>query len=392
MMTQQTLEQFIAQLHSLAFFEEFTFSANNFSPTPREELELADNLIWFGNFLAILQLKERNPNDEIDETSEQTWFTRKVIKKATKQVRDSLRYLDEHERIQITNERGHVFDIARAALDDVVKLVVYLPGKILPSECRQTKHHESRTAGFIHIIHANDYLEICRTLRIPADIVDYFRHRQMVIEKFGAEATSVPEALMMGHYLSGNVDSPPSMEFHPHLMALQQDEDAFDISGILRSIHDHIESSEDPYDYYRILQEFAKLSRSAWRLAKERFVLCVEKTAKGEFTLPYRFAVPETGCGFVFIPIDSENVAKPGWPERRLNGLRNFTYAHMYDQKLDKCVGVSISKEGDSFAIYWCLLEIPWERDEEMDRRLAENYPFRKVQEKAVHSFKFGDE
>jgi len=392
MTTYQALEQFIAQLHSMAFFKEFTFSKNKFSPDPRRELELADNLIWMGGTLSILQLKERNQSDVKDEDSEQAWFKNKILRKATKQIRDSLQYLEEHDEIEITNERGHTFNIAKESFENILKLVVYMPGGIFPDECRQTKHHISETAGFIHIVDANDYLEICRTLRVPADIRDYFRHRQQVIERFEDQASAAPEALFMGHYLSGDTFAPPSMDFHSHLLALKQDEATFDISGLIASIHDRIESSDDPYDYYLIMHEFAKLSRSAWRLTKERFRLCVDKTMNSEFALPYRFAVPDTGCGFVFIPIDPQLVASPDWPDRRVNGLENLTFAHMYDQKLDKCVGVSVEKDGDYFIIFWCFIEAPWEQDEEMDRRLADSFPFRDVAMKEVQSFKFGDD
>lgn len=56
--TPVTLEEFIAELHSMAFFKEFTFSKNEFSPNPRRELQLADNLIWMGDFLAVFQAKD----------------------------------------------------------------------------------------------------------------------------------------------------------------------------------------------------------------------------------------------------------------------------------------------------------------------------------------------
>lgn len=54
-----TLENFIHQLNALAFFNEFTFGKTTFTPTGGSELELADNIVWMGDDLTVLQLKQR---------------------------------------------------------------------------------------------------------------------------------------------------------------------------------------------------------------------------------------------------------------------------------------------------------------------------------------------
>jgi hypothetical protein len=135
-----TLEQFISDLNSLAFFKEFTFSRNTFKPAGGgTELELADNIVWMGDDVTILQLKERSRNDIKDEDSETRWFEEKVLGNATKQVRDTLKFLEAHPAIKVTNERGHSFDIRGEQLRTKTKIVVYLPGKIVPSVARATR-------------------------------------------------------------------------------------------------------------------------------------------------------------------------------------------------------------------------------------------------------------
>lgn len=54
-----TLEEYVAQINGLAFWKEFTFAQNKFVPRPGAELELADNLVWLGDFAFVLQLKQR---------------------------------------------------------------------------------------------------------------------------------------------------------------------------------------------------------------------------------------------------------------------------------------------------------------------------------------------
>ena len=152
-----TLEEYIARLNSLAFWKEFTFAQNKFVPDSGSELELADNLVWLGKYAFVLQLKERN-GAGADPKGERDWFRNKVLGKATRQIRDSLRFLDEHKKIRITNERGHSFNIKGAELSRITKIVVFLGGRALPEDCRQTRYHVSDTAGFIHILAAHDYL------------------------------------------------------------------------------------------------------------------------------------------------------------------------------------------------------------------------------------------
>ena len=61
----------------------------------------------------------------------------------------------------------------------------------------------------------------------------------------------------------------------------------------------------------------------------------------------------------------------------------------MYDAKVSKGVGILISKDREYIQIDWCLLNVPWKPDSEMDTKLAENNPFRKANEKMINSFLF---
>jgi hypothetical protein len=136
-----------------------------------------------GDDLTILQLKERSAKDVKDEASETRWFEQKVLGTATKQVRDTLKFLDANPAIKVTNERGRGFEIRGDQLRSKTKVVVYLPGKVMPAIAKTTRHYMSRTGGcFIHVLSASDYLEVCRTLRIPSDIRDYFGYRQRLLE------------------------------------------------------------------------------------------------------------------------------------------------------------------------------------------------------------------
>jgi len=378
-----TLEEYVAHLNGLAFWREFTFPENRFAPRPGQALELADNLVWLGDFAMVLQLKQRE-SETSDPAAEATWFRKRVLDKAVSQVRDTLRFLDEQPQIRITNAQGHAFDIRGAALGEILKVIVFLPGRALPDEFWRKRFHVSQRAGFIHLVAAHDYLGILEKLRVPEDIRRYFAYRQSVAPKI--EDPGVDEPDIMGAFLAE--EELPNPKSRKVLARLVQDFDAFDLSRLIGNLHDHIETTDQPYDYYRIMLEFARVPRSVWRAIKERFTRSLEVAQAGEYTRPFRLTFPESGCTFMIAAFHPDIPATgPEGEKARQAGIRNMTYAAMYDAKTAKGVGVQVSKAGEYVQIDWCLMEMPWAPDPAMDAMLAESNPFRPVREKTVDSF-----
>ena len=117
---------------------------------------------------------------------------------------------------------------------------------------------------------------------------------------------------------------------------------------------------------------------------KLRFAMAMEHARADKFVLPYRFTVLRTGCGFVVIPLTKEFL-----PARR-NGLQNLTLAHKYEQKLPRCLGVSIAYHSEEdISAEWCYAEFPWEKDDEAEQLLAENDPFRKTSVVELPRYRF---
>lgn len=382
-----TLEDYIAQLNSLAFWREFTFAQNRFSPVPGRELELADNLVWFGDQAFVLQLKQRD-GATTDPAAERVWFEKKILKKATSQIRDTLHYLEENVRIHIRNEHGHGFDIERAQLKSVTKIVVYLPAPALPDDCRKIGYHVSRSTGdFIHIVAANDYLGILEKLRVPEDINRYFAYREAVLPRLRAGA-GVEEADIMGGFLYE--EEMPSPQSRRNLRGLIQDLDAFDLSGLLADLHKHIEHSDRPHDYYAILREFARVPRSVWREVKLRFTKSLEIIEKKQIARPFRLSFPESDCAFMIAPLDPELPATGiEGAAVRTTGLTNLTMGAKYLARTSKAVGILVSRDGEYVQIDWCFLDQAWEHEPEIEARLADANPFRAVAEKMIDGFYF---
>ncbi|MCG9915501.1 MAG: hypothetical protein MH112_03955 [Phenylobacterium sp.] len=378
-----TLEDHVAQVNGAAFWKEFTFAENKFAPKPGQELELADNLVWFGDFAIALQLKERETPTE-DADTEASWFKKKVLDKATSQVRDTLRFLDEEPQISITNERGQAFDIRRVDLVDILKIVVFQPGKALPDDLALKRFHVSRTAGFIHLLDIDDYRGVLHTLRVPEDIRRYFVYREQVAGKIADPAVIEPD--IMGAFIAEAVV--PEAGMREILRRLVQDYDAFDLSMLVGNLHDHIEKDDQPLAYYRIMLQFAVVPRSVWRAIKERFLLSLEAAKAGKFEMPYRLTFPGSQCTFMITPLHPDIPKdEPEREKARVTGLRNLTHLAMYDHKSPKGVGIQVGYEGEHVTIDWCLIEQTWAQDPEMDATLAERSPFRAASEKRMDSF-----
>jgi len=341
-----------------------------------------------GDVLLIYQIKERSSANVGDAEAETRWFNKEVLRDATRQVRSTLSYLQAYSEIRVTNERGKDFNLAARSFADIIKIVIYLPSANLPAHCCRVHHHVSQTTGaFIHIVDARDYLEILRTLRVPQEVVRYFNYRQSALVRFGDICAELPETAIAGHFIGGNPDVPPKAQSAGHLYRLVQDANEWDIAPLLRGLHDHVAVPDKSDDYYDVLIEFAKLPRSAWRTVKERIRLCIEKAQKDEFAKPYRTVYPDTGCGFVFIPVESALVKREDWSTIRTRALTQLTEAHKYDQRLSKSIGFLVAKNGTYFDIFWCLVAHEWVAHPEFQRLLDTNFPFRQIKPTKVHGY-----
>jgi hypothetical protein len=379
-----SFEEDIAKFNECYFFHEFTFSNTTFHQSPKEEVELADNIVWLDEPLIVYQLKERQaPNDTTAE-KEKRWFNRKILDSAKSQIRDTLNYLQSHSKIQIQNHRGHAFNIEVSSLDSIHKVILYKAHESLPASCRKLKHHQSQTAGFIHIIPSDDYLGIVRTLLTPTEVSDYLLFREELISKWEKECFDLPEQALVGHYLYSYLEDKPDLNFIQYLQMLQQNIEEWDMSGIISVFPDRITTDNSPTDYYYIIKEIAKLNRNELREFKTRFSLSMHNAKTEEFTLPYRFVSPRQNCGFVFIPLIHD------FMDFRQQYLQNLTSAHKYDQKLYKCIGVSFAPDEDSwYLVEWCYLEFSWEYDQEFENRLQQCNPFREVQIAEIPRYTF---
>lgn len=201
-------------------------------------------------------------------------------------------------------------------------------------------------------------------------------------------AAEIEEPDIMGAFL--NEQNLPDSQSHAILNKFVQDLEESDLSPLLGDLHNHIERADNPYDYYKILLEFARVPRSVWREVKLRLMKSIEAVRTTEFIRPFRLTFPKTDCTFMIVPMDPELPATgPEGIQVRTNGLSVLTYGAMYAAKTSKGVGIQISRDGEYYQIDWCLRNHPWEFDQQIEELLRMSNPFREIKERNINSFVF---
>lgn len=376
--------QFVAFLNSDLFLREFSFSQTKFTPSGRSEVEVGDHLVRIGNLVFLYQVKER---DSTGQAPIEVWLNSKVLKKATKQIRDTVQVLGAGHPVTIANERGHSFDLSSKADDRSFRLVLFRSGEgrtPLP----YPRFHDSRTVGFIHIFDVLDYFGVCRYLITPVEIADYLTWREQVFHSRPV-AGSISEASLVGQYLVDALDEEPGERFSGVLVALLHDQEKFDLSYLFASLGDHVvyaTAGERETSYYPILRILAQLNRSELRTFKERFDESLRAVRENQFIRPLRFVASSLDCGFVLVPLTADHF------EKRLTALNILSIAAKYELKMTHQVGISFAATGADLMIDWLYASWPWAQDAAMDSLLRDRSPFRPMRRRKVPRYLFATE
>lgn len=372
-------EDIVSQINLNVFFKEFTFSKNDFKDLDtNQQLEFADNVVWLDDLFFIYQIKER----EGDSTNDLKWFENKVLKKAVKQIKSTLKYISNYPEIFIENEKGHKLDITKAKkCDDPKKIIIYTPLDNFPESQRHLKFYNSSEIGLIHLFHSEDYYWICKYLITPAEVKEYLNFREHLFLFDKERSNALPEQYFLGHFL----ETLDTEHFNPayitNLKNHKPDIHEFDISNIIENFSKNMKLISHQTEYYPIIKQVAKLNRFELIEFKKRISLCIENSESEEPSLPYRIYLPRTDCGFVFIPLHSSK--SQHWK----NALYNLTMAHKYECKARKCIGVVFFRDKEQmeyFEVYWQFVDAEWTFDGEIEKATLDNYPFRKTKTKQV--------
>lgn len=327
-------------------------------------MEVADHVVWIDDLLFLYQLKERgSTGGDIEK-----WVKKKIVKEATKQIRDTIGLSQSEEPVLIYNDYGHPFDFTQTRSAHTYKLVLFrVPGLQVPGP----RYHISSTVGFIHIFNIIDYQDTITRLYTPVELADYLAFRETLLRKY--RPNDLPsEGALLGQYLTDSSSAKPSEHFAAASILVLDDRSEYDLTTFFGMIRSRIEfQAAGPTSYYRMLAELCKLTRAELKHFKLRFRLTVDAAMANRLERPYRFVDPRTDCGFLFLPLTSEQIPK------RKAGLENLSLAAKYDQRTSRQVGLSVAREGDDITIEWSFAEHPWVANPYLEERLRTAYPFR---------------
>jgi len=376
------LEEFIGRRHSLTFWKEFTFTQLTLS-VPGGEAELADNIVWIGSTAFIIQMKERK-EESTDPAVEQKWFESKVMKVAVKQIKDSMRLLEEHGSISVANIRNQRRDIRMNTLQNLHKIIIYKPGAALPRECLAMKFRQSTTAGDIHIFNQDSYSKVLETLIAPEEVRRYMDFR-LGLHGLGRITPDLIEEDLLAAYITANPEPNPS--FRSILDRNVRDQESVSLSETLNQLADNIQrTSEDDIDYARIMVEFGKLPNAAIREIKARMDRCLKASNDKELHLPYRVFIPETKTLFVITPLHPDIGVGDDDMSRRGGFFNTLTQLGKFYTKAETAVGVQMAYTDGLLTIDWCLVEEEVEF-EELPSDITEENLFQPLLTHSLYSF-----
>lgn len=384
MVSTYNLEEFIGKRNSLTFWKEFTFDQLKLAVLGGES-ELADNIVWFGSTAFIIQMKERT-KDSSDPFVEQRWFERKVMKVAVKQIKDSMRLLEEHGSISVSNIRNQRRDIRMDTLVDLHKIIIYKPGAALPRECLSTRIRQSDTAGDIHIFDQNSYSLVLETLIAPEEVRRYLEFR-LGLHNLGRITPDLIEEDLLAAYITAQPEPDPKFRFF--LDHLVRDQESASLSQTLNQLADNIQrTSECDIDYAKIMVEFAKLPNSIIKEIKARMDRCLQASKDKEVHLPYRILIPETKTLFVITALHPDIGVGEVEMNRRGGFFNMLTQLGKFYTKAETAVGVQMAYSDGMLTIDWCLV-VEEVKFEELPSDLTEENLFRPMRTQSPSSFNF---
>lgn len=365
-------ERLLTNINNSIFFKEFTYSENQIFQEGGDTKELADNIVWLDDLLLVYQVKGREAQHVTDTQSEEKWFDRTIAGKAKKQIKDTINFLQTWQKLPVTNERGQMADIAQAAGQKLIKLVIFDPGSKLLEDKKNIKFLESSTAGLIHLFHIQDYEMVCECLVTPSELAEYLQFREEIYLRHKDQAIIGKEEYLLGHFFTTQDTKAINQDFLNNFGKIDNDSGHFEVGSILNNFFNKVVLYENgrETDYHFILKEIAKLNRNELMAFNSRYRETIQNVQTDKFALPLRFAVPRTGCGFVFVTMQQRN--KGHW----YNALLNFVDTYRYKHRLDKCIGVVMAKDGQWFDINWAFTAGKWEFNEELEQALSNEGEF----------------
>lgn len=377
------MEDITVHLNANVFTRAFSFSSAQLPLRGPARPHLAERVVLLDGIGFIYQLSEHGTRGGKKPASLRKWFADDIVKKGVKQIGRTRGLLRNYISVSLVNARGHRVLVPLAAADDLIGLLLYRAPATGPG-FDPPRFREAPGTGFVHIMRDTDYFGICEYLVTPSELTDYFRFREQVLTNPDPIPQTVSEAALLGQYLFAEFDEEPHPRYEVAARAFTGDPGAFAFAYVVENLGTQMaKRDEESVEaiYHRILVEIAHLGRSELREFKAQLRLCLEAVRTDRFELPYRLCSPRTQCAFLILPGSAE------FRLRAREALESLASACKHELQIEKQVSIAMWRSGEIIDIDWMYTEGPIGPNEDIDRRLARAYPFRKASEKRLPEY-----
>ena len=357
-----TLSEKICQdINRKFYFDDFVLN-NLYYWKDGIKMEICDGLIEFEDRYIIIQIKER---DSQESTNNQKWLERKVYKKATSQIKDTIEIIKMTDNLIVEDLYGQQVNIDKTK--SILPIIVFKNDEI--TEYKRVYHSSTKNIN-INIFSENDYKTMMEKIEVPCEIIDYLMLRQELFQH--SNFNVILDDSENGYFMMANIENELDVAEY-FLMKTIKDKpyNKLDVKNFLGIIQKYnLKRINQTQDYKQILYRMLRFDRfgasyfmqrwnNCWDLSKKRIFNC-QQIIVGQ-NISERF-------GFLFISAKKDDVKD-----------NNKFYSHLtnlFIQKyqLQTAIAIISYYEGNNnYLVNWLFMSKPFENDEELQKVLDNN-------------------
>ena len=216
------------------FLSRYVYSDITTTGDGHGNLELCDCLLEFLRAYIVIQIKEKDINGA---SSFKNWFNEKVIKKGRKQIKDSIRQIDEDNYSFYCDGKELIINKTKE-----FKYIIIFDAKNY--DANYIKYFDTREGIEINIFSIEDFEKMLDNLILPSDIFDFLEFRKRFYEKTGKKNPLIIDELSSEVTLFGKLSSDIQVSDYfilkRYLMKGLKIEEVYKFNYLMKQINDLI--------------------------------------------------------------------------------------------------------------------------------------------------------
>lgn len=357
-----TLSEKICQdLNRKFYFDDFVLT-NLFYVKDGVKMEICDGLIEFEDRYIIIQIKERNNQENTDN---QKWLERKVYKKAISQIKNTIQTINETNNLVVQDMYGQLVNIDKTKA--ILPIIIFKNEEITDY---QRVYHSSTKGININIFSETDYEIMMRKIVIPCEIVDYLLLRQDLFQHSNFDM--IIDDSESGYLMMANIENELDISDYFLMKTIKDkpfnENDIKNFLGIIQKYN--LKRLDKTQDYKQILYRMLRFDRfgasifmqrwnNCWDLSKKRVLNCQQHIVGQNINEKF---------GLLFIS------AKKGDKQDNINFYKYLTSLFVQKYQLETAIAIICYYEGDhNYLVNWLFMSKPFEHNVELQKILDKN-------------------